>query len=117
MPRKKLRVPKPGGSGIAYLGFRSRLPEKGEEKMSSISDHHRILTNGVGKCSVPMWMDGMPAGFCDEPAYGKPVKCVMYRDNRGRLKRIDGRYDGYVPALACPAHGGPRFKDKEQAQQ
>ena len=41
--------------------------------MASTSKHHHELTNGVGKCSVPMWMGGFPAGFCDKPAYGPPV--------------------------------------------
>jgi hypothetical protein len=45
-----------------------------------------------------MWMDGCPAGFCDEPAYGEPTK-------EGREQ-----YSGYVPFLACPRHGGPIAK-------
>lgn len=57
--------------------------------------HHRTLTDGVGKCSVPMWMGGCPAGFCDQPAYGEPT-------THGQL-----RYEQYVPALACWRHGGP----------
>ncbi len=61
--------------------------------MAILSKFHKELTDGEGKCSVPMWMDGVPAGFCDEPAFGEPTK--------------DSRYDGYVPALACPIHGGP----------
>lgn len=60
--------------------------------MSSLSKHHVELTNGVGKCSKPMWQGGLPAGFCDDPAYG--------RSN-------SRKYSGYVPALACPNHGGP----------
>ena len=76
--------------------------------MSSSSEHHHKLTNGVGKCSVPMWMGGCPAGFCDAPAYGHRPDCKMYRDGwTGELKRMDGKYDGYVPGLACPGHGGP----------
>lgn len=60
-----------------------------------LSNCHRELTNGVGKCSVPMWQyPGIPAGFCNRPAYSE------------RLKKRYYRYDGYVPALACPAHGG-----------
>ena len=58
------------------------------------TSHHIELVNGVGKCSVPMWCMGMPAGFCDAPAYGNP-------------ERGQRRYDGFVPALACHAHGGP----------
>ncbi len=62
--------------------------------MASLNDHHRVLDeNGVGRCSVPMWSGGVPAGFCDKPATG------MHIDEM--------KYGGYVPALACPAHGGP----------
>lgn len=76
--------------------------------MSSTSKHHHELTNGVGKCSVPMWQMGCPAGFCDAPAYGKQIPCGQFRDAwTGELKRFDGRYNGYVPGLACEAHGGP----------
>lgn len=63
--------------------------------MSQISKCHRELTNGVGKCSVPMWMNGLPAGFCDAPAYGEQTAAGKHA------------YSGYVPALACPRHGGP----------
>lgn len=62
--------------------------------MAVCNKHHLELdANGVGKCSVPMWGGGCPAGFCDEPAYGRPLP--------------DNGYDGYVPGLACPGHGGP----------
>jgi hypothetical protein len=45
-----------------------------------------------------MWQNGCPAGFCDKSAYGPQTK--------------SGRsiYNGYVPALACPAHGGPTLQ-------
>ena len=62
--------------------------------------HKKLDEQGRGLCSVPMWCQGMPAGFCDNEAYG-------YREN----KRV---YDGYVMYLACPGHGGPTirtFKD------
>lgn len=76
--------------------------------MASLSKHHRELTNGVGKCSVPMWIQGMPAGFCDEPAYGeRPPSKTFMNYAFGEMQREDGRYNGYVPALACPCHGGP----------
>lgn len=39
--------------------------------MAVCSKHHKELDkNGIGKCSVPMWRNGMPAGFCDKTAYG-----------------------------------------------
>ena len=55
---------------------------------------HLELDCGTGYCSVPMWLDGIPAGFCDEDAYGKPVDPHLY-----------------VPGLACPGHGGPKAQE------
>ena len=79
--------------------------------MSAISKHHKELTNGVGKCSVPMWMGGLPAGFCCDEAYGERSKGEMFMNYAaGRMMRFDGKYNGYVPALACPGHGGPEKK-------
>ncbi len=76
--------------------------------MSRLSEHHKTLTNGVGKCSVPMWYDGIPAGFCDKDAYGERPPCKeYYNDYTKETYRLDKKYSGYVPALACPAHGGP----------
>jgi hypothetical protein len=73
------------------------------------SKHHKELNeNGEGKCSVPMWIMGCPAGFCDEVSYGKPEPCARYRRRDGTTFRADGRYDGYVPGLACWGHGGPK---------
>ncbi|WP_140803788.1 hypothetical protein [Rhodanobacter glycinis] len=80
--------------------------------MSSISKHHRELNeSGEGKCSVPMWSGGCPNGFCDNAAYGEP-EFSQRAINRvtGQTYRLDGRYDGYVPGLACHAHGGPRVR-------
>lgn len=65
--------------------------------------HKKVNEQGIGLCSVPMWCQGMPAGFCDNEAYG-------HREN----KRV---YDGYVMHLACPGHGGPKvrvFMDGDQ---
>lgn len=78
--------------------------------MSTLSKHHKELNaEGVGKCSVPMWSGGAPSGFCDEPAYGMPLPREYVRDGyTGRRIYLDGGYDGYVPALACPCHGGPK---------
>lgn len=75
--------------------------------MSTLNKWHKELIDGVGKCSVPMWMGGCPAGFCDEPAYGERPKCASYQTVGGEYYRLDGRYSGYVPGLACVAHGGP----------
>lgn len=69
---------------------------------------------GEGKCSVPMWMGGCPAGTCGERAFGKRPNSRIHRAWWGDEMREDGRYNGHVPNLACPMHGGPRervFKD------
>lgn len=77
--------------------------------MAVLSKHHKELTDGKGKCSVPMWAGGCPAGFCDADAFGERPECEGFRDAyTGQFKRFDGKYGGYVPGLACPAHGGPR---------
>ncbi len=74
--------------------------------MATLSEHHKVLTNGVGKCSVPMWSGGLPAGFCDKPAYGFEEKGQRrygdYSSSRGKWE------PHYVPALACYEHGGPK---------
>lgn len=63
-----------------------------------LSDCHKMLDkNGIGRCSVPMWMMGIPAGFCDEPAYGEQEPNQY-------------RYDGYCGGLACFTHGGPQSR-------
>ena len=78
--------------------------------MAICNEYHKKLTNGKGKCSVPMWCMGVPAGFCDKDAFGFRLKPKKYINRRTRLIEFDyeGRYDGYVPYLACPAHGGPK---------
>ncbi len=67
--------------------------------MARLNECHQKLNNGVGKCSVPMWMNGLPAGFCDDDAYGEQTEYGKFF------------YKGYVPALACQGHGGP---DKQE---
>lgn len=76
------------------------------------STHHmRLNEQGEGKCSVPMWREGIPTGFCDAAAYGPPAPCLTYRRaDTGEVRRLDGKYSGYVPGLACPAHGGPTVR-------
>lgn len=77
--------------------------------MSQLSKHNQELTNGVGKCSVPMWMCGMPAGFCDKEAYSKrPPSKTWWNYAANQQMRSDRRYNGYVPSLACPMHGGEK---------
>lgn len=77
--------------------------------MATCSEHHfKLNDQGVGKCSVPMWQGGCPAGFCDKDAFGERPPSKQFRDaNTGELFRADLRYNGYVPGLACPIHGGP----------
>lgn len=59
--------------------------------------HKQLDKNGLGICSVPIWVyPGVPAGFCDELAYGEQTE-------PGRR-----RYEHYVPGLACYGHGGPK---------
>lgn len=95
----------------------SRRSERGES-METSRHHMETDEKGVGKCSVPLWYGGMPAGFCDAPAFGARLPCREYRAaHSGEVIREDGRYAGYVPGLACPAHGGPRsrvFRDGNQ---
>ena len=80
--------------------------------MATLSTHHRELNEmGEGKCSVPMWRMGMPSGFCNAPAYGEqPRSRMVWNAGVGEYQRADGGYNGYVPALACPIHGGPLIR-------
>lgn len=75
--------------------------------MACCSEHHKVLVNGEGKCSKPMWNAyGGEAGFCDEPAYG-PQEPGQTRSG----EYIRGRWlPSYVPFLACYGHGGPKEK-------
>lgn len=69
--------------------------------MGTLSECHRKLNEkGEGKCSVPMWMGGMPAGFCDNISYGEETESHKMNNH--------GNNFTYIPALACPGHGGPR---------
>lgn len=65
--------------------------------MARLNDRHEIGTPlGQGKCSKPMWDGyGMPAGFCDEPAYGPQNHKVPKA----------------APELACRRHGGPTLAE------
>lgn len=74
--------------------------------MSSTSEHHHQLTDGEGKCSIPMWKNGWPHGFCNKTAYGEPEP-DQQRDgvwNNGKFN------PSYCPGLACYDHGGPKEK-------
>ncbi len=80
--------------------------------MARLSKHHTELTDGVGRCSVPMWILGVPAGFCDEPAYGeqtaeylegmwgRPVYAEGLADRiTGAARFLAGRVDRPVRAV------------------
>ena len=71
-----------------------------------LSQHHERLTNGIGKCAVPMWSGGCPAGFCDRPAYG-PQEPDQRR--YGGWSKSQGKwFNGYCGGVACYDHGGPK---------
>ena len=72
-------------------------------------DHADASAGIVGRCSVPMWMNGCPAGTCDKPSFGKrPPSKTWWNYAANERMREDGRYNGYVPGLACYEHGGPK---------
>jgi len=81
--------------------------------MGQIGEQHRKIINGKGLCSVPMWAGmGYPAGFCDKPAFGERPPGKEWRNAyTGKTQRWDGKYSGYVPALACKGHGGPSLEE------
>lgn len=61
-----------------------------------------------GKCRVPMWMMGLPAGFCGERAFGPqlPRPVLAQRDYRYLLD-----YPPHCHGHCCPSHGGPKEGD------
>jgi hypothetical protein len=76
--------------------------------MSRLSEHHQVLTDGVGKCSKPMWSGmGADAGFCDADSYGEQTADFI------KQERLLGR-STYAPALACPNHGGPNKPEGDE---
>lgn len=99
----------------ARLAAAAPAPPKGGQ-VSQLSEHHKVdwlKDHPTGRCSVPMWIGGCPAGFCDEPAYGPREKG---QTRYGECGFIGGRreFTGYyASALACHAHGGPELPDIE----
>ena len=61
-----------------------------------------------GKCQVPMWMGGSPAGFCAEEAFGPqyPRQYLAYHNPRYLLDNPP-----YCFGPCCPKHEGPRNGD------
>ena len=58
-----------------------------------------------GKCRVPMWMGGCPAGHCDQEAFGPqyPREYLAEKNARYMFDR-----PAYCHGPCCPAHGGPK---------
>ncbi len=82
--------------------------------MSVLSEHHKPKAGVTGKCSVPMWSDGCPSGFCDRPAYGEQFEegspwAPAWWSQRDRNDFLLNPYNRkpYAPGLACDHHGGP----------
>ena len=70
----------------------------------------KLSTNcNIGRCSVPMWSGGCPAGSCENHAFGLRPAGRVNRTVSGYEYRDDMLYAGYVPGLACPVHGGPKL--------
>ena len=82
--------------------------------MATLSEHHKPKCGVEGKCSVPMWMGGLPSGFCDRPAFGEQyAKNSRYApphwgpwERKGFLMP-GGRSAPYAPGYCCDRHGGP----------
>ncbi len=71
------------------------------------------MADDPGRCSCPMWhASGFPAGYCCKDAFGPYIDGEKYVDGPNKGKRIDGKYSGWVPRLACPDHGGPERPDE-----
>lgn len=68
--------------------------------------HTTLNAEGVGACGVPMWCNGMPAGFCEAPAYGPQEKDQQRYGNFDWNQRR--WFPGYSSGLACYGHGGPQ---------
>ena len=73
--------------------------------MATLSEHHRMLTNGVGKCSVPMWMGGLPAGFCDEERRATEGPAPRWRDNVMAKAKAGPKRPEYEPTNEREALG------------
>jgi len=57
-------------------------------------------------CGVPMWMNGVPAGLCGEPAFGKAREGpTWWAPDMGKVPH-DLRTP-YCEGWSCPPHGGP----------
>lgn len=80
-----------------------------------LQEHEDAINGVLGPCSVPMWCgSGCPAGTCENKAYGeRPPSRMWMNYGAGRMMREDLKFDGFVPGLACPVHGGPEAPNTE----
>lgn len=62
-----------------------------------------------GKCGVPMWMGGSPAGRCGEVAYGPQYPREVIADQNPRYFLDNPPY--CPPGPCCPNHFGPKEGD------
>ncbi len=99
-----------GAVGFAYCGF---CRNKVMVYPTSPITH--------GFCRVPMWMGGLPAGHCNEPAYGPQERGQERYGSYGPGYRGDRWYPGgvfepgFCSGFACHKHGGPAAPTKEEA--
>lgn len=73
------------------------------DKRATHTPDGRFAWDG-GRCQVPMWMMGTPAGFCGKEAFGPQLPREILRE-RG------WRDEPYCFGPCCPAHGGPKQGD------
>ena len=62
-----------------------------------------------GKCRVPMWMGGSPAGFCDNEAFGPQYPRQYLAAEVSPRFALDS--PPYCHGPCCNAHGGPKQGD------
>ena len=79
-----------------------------EKNTAGLLRHHRKLTDGKGKCSVFKYRGGVPIGFCNKEAFGDYIDGKRHERGPRAGFRIDGKFSGDLPGLACNEHGGPK---------
>lgn len=70
--------------------------------MSVMNEKHKPVCGQAGACSVPMYIAGSPAGFCDEKSYGEQYTGA-HLPWRYQLPNHPPLALGYC----CEGHGGP----------
>lgn len=62
-----------------------------------LQEHEDAIDGVLGRCSVPMWMNGCPAGTCEHKAFGRVVPEPYYRNAwTGEERTITGRLRSYA---------------------